>query len=1305
MAKHCTVCDQDYADDLATCPHCAAAKKTQLAGRNEDRTTQLADSSVDYGTTPPTEAGGEPISGSSGIPWSALVEEPAEEHVKIDSPSDADLLSQAAAAPHEDLVGDLPPIEPIAPIEPAMDEEMVELAESPPKANRMTSDSEVDLGASPVELVEEGSGAVLHEKPLGESDAIVAELASDALHVEAVSDSGTQLVQEANQEAVLDALEASAESSLVDLGGKAKGSSQSLAGEEVGGMAEIADGSGIDLEGLPTPTPSHADLHPSSESAVDLGSHAEIPTELGGEISELKVGSGIDVGDSHEPAAVDPISDLALESMMSESALGETNEVKSGEAEIAEGEEAVAEAEEEEEKPAKPVKQRSRVPALVGGTFLGILIGAGGLIGARVGGVDVPAMMGLGEKEKAPVARPNVTPQPTITFDSMKAMVQNGDWEGAGKAGIENAPANQADQLATRGEYRLAAYLQKVGNKINPQDPALQSALQDLQKAAEQNDASAIYDLAWIKELAGQLPQARADYAKGSQTFQNDPVKKLMFDAAIQRVDLKASGKPAGAAQLWLPEGDKERAILLSLLLIGLQQPGQPAPQPGQPAAAPGQEDNKEAGFDFWQAAKLAREGKYADAIRMLDRARSQHDQRRFTRLRKAQNPLSDPAEDIFLRCCDELKLFWRLEERLRGEGYLTEKTTPEEAFQKLVSLAQTNAALVKDTNDQLLAAKLIAPGDDLTKGIGRLIDEKKKADAKAEDLAGKLTTSQAENKKLSEELTVTKKKLSSVETDLASAKDQITKLKTANGELDAAFKKIATELADAKFLDPKGKPNIAEAVKKAVDVAKIKDPQGMLRQQRMELERLAASLKERWKPEEMLPLWLLLLDENRTRTDLAHQAGKDVDRVTADKSVSKARKGEAAVVLGLALRNTDKFAEAKKMLEAARSSIDKGEWLVHAEAALKEVSDPAAYFGKQAQTLYDRGRMDEALAVLARALTVVPADAQNKVLAKRSLIELDAALSKAKGKPSPADPLLAAARKDAAEAVKAGLAEGHFAAGRIAEEMGQINVAITSYRAALAAHPALDADGASFRMALARALLLPHDEKAAQPPSGAKVSWHDPAPYPSRHFEDMRRLVLMLTLGLQAPLPGGEDAGAEEAERLADEVLKAAPGTVPFNVLSQALAVKGRWNAALQTYVEGIRPMLPREYGNGLMYLVLNHPRLRRPDSLRIPNPQEAEHHFDEGLNFYFDREYGKAEKSFTLAIENDGRDARYFYYLGLSKLCQNRRRDAQDDFDQGALLEHLNRPAPAAVSESLERVQGPMRRILNDYRERPDR
>jgi hypothetical protein len=1091
-----------------------------------------------------------------------------------------------------------------------------------------------------------------------------------------------------------------------------------------------------------------------SDSAVNLGDSVEelIESESGVDLSE---GEGVEAA-GEEPAASDQgappaesgfgvakpeerspsASDVALESLMSETPseepAGEEQAVSENEvddmladleeapppstsqeaAEIAEGEEAIAAAEPEEaaeaaeaeeEKPAKAVKPRSNILVGAGAAVLGILIGAVGTIG-------IQALLGPGEKEKRPGApslpagaAPGV-PQAKAapTFETMAARVAGGDWDEAKAAGIEQAGTN-AKELAARGEYRLGTYLKTVGAKIHSKDPALAPAIEDLKKAAEQKEPSALYDLAFIKELAGELPEARAEYAKAAQDFANDPVQKQRFESAVLRVDLKAAAKAAGAALL--PQ--HHRAVLLALLVVGLQQaPSQQAPQPaqqpqqaqqppqpGQQGQQPAAAENKEAGFEFWKAAQLAREGKFADAIRVLDEARKLHDQLRFTRLRKAQNPLSDPAEDIFLRSCDELKMYWQLEKDLRDGGYLTDKNTPSQALQALAEKAKEGGAQAKELTDKLAATQ----------------KAQKDAEDKATALEKQVQKVKADNTKLDDDLKTAKKTIEERQSDLTSAKKQMEKLQSDYDTHNATLKKIREELVAAKLLEAKGKEDVSAGVKKAIDVAKSKDPEGMLRRQSDEIAHLSAALKESWQPRQMMRLWLLLLDENRNQTDLADKAMKDAQRVLADVRATAAQKGEAEVVLGLALRNTEQFSKAKTMLEAARSAGDKKEWRAHADAALKEVSNPAAYFAAQAQMWYDHGRMETALDVLARGMKVLPAKDQGKLLAQKSLIELAAAWSKVKGSLPSTEPLLIAAQKDADAAIKVGAAEGHYAAGRIAEELGRVDAAIASYRAALAAYGGkLDSDGSRYRMALARVLLLPREARpnpAAPPKAAPKVGWRDPAPYPAKLFEDRKTLVLMLTLGLQAPLVPGDEPGQEEAERLADEVLKAPPGTVPFTVLAQALAVKGRWGRALEVYVEGVRPMLPREYGDSLVYLLHNDPRLKRPDSLRIPNPLEAEKHFAAGLNFYFDRAYANAEKEFLLTIENDSQDARFFYFLGLSRLAQNRRRDAYADFGQGALLERLNRPASPAVDESLERIQGPMRFLVNDFRQSPER
>ena len=102
------------------------------------------------------------------------------------------------------------------------------------------------------------------------------------------------------------------------------------------------------------------------------------------------------------------------------------------------------------------------------------------------------------------------------------------------------------------------------------------------------------------------------------------------------------------------------------------------------------------------------------------------------------------------------------------------------------------------------------------------------------------------------------------------------------------------------------------------------------------------------------------------------------------------------------------------------------------------------------------------------------------------------------------------------------------------------------------------------------------------------------------------------------------------------------------------------------------------------------------------MADPVEAEKHFAAGLHWYNERDYAKAEKEFFTSVEQDGQDARYYYYLGLAQLMLGDR-DAFEDFEQGARLESQNRPPRAAVSAALERVQGPARARLNGVRDRP--
>jgi TolA-binding protein len=552
------------------------------------------------------------------------------------------------------------------------------------------------------------------------------------------------------------------------------------------------------------------------------------------------------------------------------------------------------------------------------------------------------------------------------SFEDAVEHLRNGDFARA-NAAIEQADEAKPEQLAKRGELRWLTYLQKqrqANATIKPDDEPVKQAKADLEKASTPD---ALFWLGYIEEATGQTKKARDTYTKAVERYKNDPAQRRIFDAALERLD---ESEPAGAGAA-LPRGD---ANLLALLLIGLQQPNpMPPTPPGAPPAGQAGAAEDEAGFDFWRAMKMARELNYAGAVKELDKARAVHAQRRFARLRRAQNPLSDPTEEIFLRCCDELKRYWAMEARLSQDGYLkpADRRNPVQALDRVIAAAKEGAAggaALKDAAAKLAQARVIDNPQDIGKGIDKLLADRQAAQTKAADLEARAKAAQAE------------------------AMAQADKAKAAEAKL-----------------------------------------------------------------------------------------------TKADDALKGARK-----------REDDLMASAAA-----------------AEGALKQAADE-----------------------------------------------------------------LVAAKYLSAEEAK------------------------------------------------------------------------DP----------------------RAALPKGVAAAIRTASA-ADK--------------SGALRRQEQTIAELRTEVARLRKARPQAVPSG-------------PDGGPAPDPLAAEKHYAAGLNFYFARNYRSAEKEFLAAVENDGQDARFYYYLGLSRLLQNKR-GAAKDFEQGAVLEARGRPAPAAVSASLERVQGPARRRVNEARTRP--
>jgi hypothetical protein len=1356
MDKYCEVCKQSYPEDLAACPHCAARRARSSdseieltlpenaaggpggseppsgtgggssagqpaapAAAGADRPPSVdsvldmglvpAESSVDLGASPARHPASD--SGTSDVDWAALVDEAPPEAGSQPGSPDQDVLLPAEGVPAEviEAVGAAPRPGEAAGL--ASDQEMVR--------DQFAGGSEAPSSGSGIDLAEEvGDEPAAHVPP----DSVVN--LDDALDLEeparrGESPSGRDRIAEAVESGV-DLPSAAAEiieaeppsgggdvvgienageepvSSAVDLGAIVKETSSQALADEVHEAARAApeggDDEAIDLEGLPE----EPDQAAAGGEATAVAADEEV--QFGEETVALGEAPGVADEVALEPAA---------------GAAGGEGELVGAPAGPA---------------PAREPAGRGGRGAWLGGTGLGLVLGAGSALGLWLFGVEPPASWRLAGGPPPAKQGPQVPlmdnrpagPGPAAhTKEEWAELLRRGDVEKAAAAGIEQAQEANAEEMLQRGDFRWMSYLKKqtsAGAPLKADDEPVKQAVADLQKAG--NNPDALFLLGQIQELTNQTAAAEKTYARGAEQFKDNPAQKRLFETALDRLRLREVAGAAGAA--WLPAGaGRDPAALAALLVVALQQPQQPVPNPNQNPAAPAAAEADEAGFDFWLAMKQARAGNYAEALKSLDKARSLHDRRRFTHLRKAQNPLSDPTEEIFLRSCDELRAYWKVQEELKKAGYLegAARKDPAKAVDALVKKAAdatADAALLTAAADKLTQAKVIDKTADLAKGVDQLLTERKQAEAKAADLAKMLKQSKGEAEDLSVRLKTAAKEIEESNTKLKEAAEIAAKLKADLAAEGAALQRVADDLAAAKYLDGKaGKAGIPQALKEALRMAAEVDPEGLLRQLRKQVARDEAELKERWRPEEMLTFWLPILEQDRRRKDLAAKAALDADRVLRDESATPADRARAELIRGLALRNEDKFGEAREALERAKEGLrgDRNPWLTQAETALKEVSDPAGWYVRQAEALHERGQSAEALTFLNRAIEGLPAREQLALVARRSLLELELARANARGGAvPPGDPMLAAARKDAELAALAGLAEGHYAAGRVAEESGQNDAAADSYRKALAAHPALDAAGGRYRVALARVLVQPRE---AAPPAAAPP---EPAPAPKAGGEKTTRLdalpglprpegldflALLAALTLQAPALPPADPARDEADKLADEVLKAPADAVPFDVRAQALAVKGRWTLALITYVDGLRRLLPPEYAAGLAELVRNHPRLRRPDGTGTVNPLEASKHYAAGLNFYFDGDYGSAERAFAEAVDNDPNDARYYYFLGLSRLALGKP-EGREDLDQGGALEQQGRPPSPVISAALERVQGRLRRVVNEARDR---
>lgn len=606
-----------------------------------------------------------------------------------------------------------------------------------------------------------------------------------------------------------------------------------------------------------------------------------------------------------------------------------------------------------------------------------------------------------------------------------------------------------------------------------------------------------------------------------------------------------------------------------------------------------------------------------------------------------------------------------------------------------------------------------------------KLADQKTEADMKIEKsmLAADKKVKETEDtakKEIAEEKKTTEKKLTEADTKFTTLKGEKTKVEESLKKSEDFVASIGTELSQANLVKDKTNPtNVVDGLKKGMEIIQSKDPQGMIRGLQTKLvddttkftkqiEVVDKKLKESRQPGEMLDYWRTLM-EKKGQGELEKKATEDVEKVIADASSTPDLKARAEVLKGITLRNQGKYVEAKALLEKGKAALNAGDiaWKLQADIALKEANDPVTHFVELSKKQESMNQIVESVNSLSKAIelsTQYSPKRRAELLADRCLVEIERAQVRAKGKPQLNDPSLLAAAKDADEAVLSKTALAYYAKGRVAEVRGEIIDAIDFYRKAVDGNKALDAQGIVYRIALARLLnsVLPTNIK----PKEADVE--KVGVLEKKEPEMLTNLFSLLLTGFyfQQPEivfpPESPKISPKESRKLADEIL-ASPDS-SFDAKAQAYAIIGLPTKAIREYVIGLREKMGPIHFENLMKIIEEHPSLTNHNLGKQAYPVEAERFYATGMSLYFNKRYLEAEKAFMAAVENERQDARYQYYLGLSRLAQNKA-EAAEAFEAASKYEKLGRPSRAAVSTSLERVQGPQRQVLNMYRNSPSR
>ncbi|HVK08282.1 MAG TPA: hypothetical protein VM597_05840, partial [Gemmataceae bacterium] len=450
----------------------------------------------------------------------------------------------------------------------------------------------------------------------------------------------------------------------------------------------------------------------------------------------------------------------------------------------------------------EPAPARSSKTGWLAGTALGLLLGAGGVGGAYLGGL-LPSK----ESDKTPPVtqgRPATQP-PTVAEappGSPAALLAGGDPAAALKAYEAAGEVSSPEDRAGRGQARFLARLRELagqGTAARADDPQFQQATTDLEAVVqaagtletdEQKRAGALaaLHLGLIKELTGDSKGAQERYRAGQKAF---PAYRRMFDTALTRERLAPKAAPVKTARL-TPQEAEELAQLAILGTVLLQ-------------AATGDALDDEAGFHFWEASELNSARRYKEAVAALSRAIAAHEKRRMALAGRGLNPLSDPLEQIFPRACAEIREYWVFKMHFYGHEQLGNELrqhAQKGTFPQFLSSVVTLREQAKQGGDgpklaQVQKALDKASGElkAATAAAAKALAEK---DAAAKELMTATTTATkaaAEKDAIAKDLTAAKTSLDEQTKQLADARkgldDARAKQKAADDTLAAVVKEL----------------------------------------------------------------------------------------------------------------------------------------------------------------------------------------------------------------------------------------------------------------------------------------------------------------------------------------------------------------------------------------------------------------------------------------------------------------------------------------------------------------------------------